>query len=135
MVVSSRISAQRSEAVSKPSKSPTPPPTKKPDKARRVLTRTCIHNSPEALSSRNERTTARGEGRKRLGRIPAEDAHCQTINNEMGTIQGNACFARILGRSWVFMAGPSRRWLIVPRSTFGLASGGRSLQGRIADIY
>src|ERR1700689_3164359 len=101
MVVSSRISAQCIEAVSNPSKSPTPPPTTKPDKARRVLTRTCIHNSPEALSSMNELTTARGEGRKRLGRIPAEDVHCQAINRERGTSHGNACFARILGRSWV----------------------------------
>src|ERR1700691_4398558 len=101
MVVSSRISAQCIEAASHASKSPIPPPTTKPDKARRVLTRTCIHNSPEALSSMNELTTARSEGRKRLGRIPAEDAHCQTINNEMGTTQGKACFARTLGRSWV----------------------------------
>jgi hypothetical protein len=35
----------------------------------------------------NEVTTARGEGRKRLGRIPEEDAHCQTINSKMGTTQ------------------------------------------------
>src|SRR5580698_11206344 len=103
MVVSSRISAHRIEAVSNPSNNPTPPPTTKPDRARRVLTRTCIHNSPEALSAMNELTTERGEGRKRLGRIPAEDAHCQTINSEMGTTQGNACFARTLGRSWVFL--------------------------------
>src|ERR1700691_3820793 len=99
MVVSSRISAQCREAVSNPSNSPTPPPTTKPDKARRVETRTCIHNSPEMLSATNELTTARGEGRKRLGRIPAEDAHCQTINSEMGTTHGNACFARVLGHS------------------------------------
>src|ERR1700728_1811017 len=98
MVVSSKISAQCIEAVSNPSNSPTPPPTTKPDKARRVLTLTCIHSSPEALSAMNELTTARGDGRKRLGRIPAEDAHCQTINNEMGTTQGKARFARILGR-------------------------------------
>src|ERR1700731_4609251 len=97
MVVSSRISAQCIEAVSNPSKNPTPPPTTKPDRARKVLTLTCIHNSPEALSSTNELTTARGEGRKRPGRIPAEDAHCQTINSEMGTIQGDACFARTRG--------------------------------------
>src|ERR1700678_274619 len=95
MVVSSRISAQCLEAVSNPSKSPTPPPTTKPDKARRVLTRTCTHNYAEMLSSMNELTTARGEGRKRLGRIPAEDAHCQTINSEMGTTHGNACFATV----------------------------------------
>src|SRR6202167_6763915 len=104
MVVSSKISAQCSEAVSNPSKSPTPPPTTKPDKARRVLTLTCIHNSPETLSSMNELTTARGEGKKRLGKIPAEDAHCQTINSEMGTTHGNACFARILSRGWFFFA-------------------------------
>src|ERR1700728_1329350 len=113
MVVSSRISAHGIEAVSTPSNSPTPPPTTKPDKARRVLTRTCIHNSPEMLSSMNELTTARGEGRKRLGRIPPEDAHCQTINSEMGTTQGNACFARTLRRSWFFMAK-----LLRPRSLF-----------------
>src|ERR1700689_1634969 len=98
MVVSSRISAQCIEAVSNPSKSPTPPPTTKPDKARRVLTRTCIHNSPEMLSSMNELTTARGEGRKRLGRIPAEDDHCQTIKSKMGTTHDNACFPRVPGR-------------------------------------
>jgi hypothetical protein len=48
----------------------------------------------------NELTTARGDGRKRLGRIPAEDAHCQTINSKMGTTHGKARFAKILGRSW-----------------------------------
>src|ERR1700678_2313402 len=97
MVVSSNISAQRNEAVSNPSSSPTPPPTTKPDKARRVLTRTCIHNSPEALSSMNEVTTARGEGRNRLGKTPAEDAHCQEISSKTGTTQGSACLAKTLG--------------------------------------
>src|SRR5580658_5719953 len=118
MVVSSRISAQCIEAVSNPSNSPTPPPTTKPDKARRVLTRTCIHNSPEMLSSMKELTTARGEGRKRLGRIPAEDAHCQIINNETGTTQGNACFARTLGRSWVFFVEVFCPWFMVLISAF-----------------
>src|ERR1700683_2223131 len=132
MVVSSRISAQCIEAVSNPSKSPTPPPTTKPDKARRGLTRKCIHNSPEMLSSMNELTTARGEGRKRLGRIPAEDAHCQTINSEMGNTQGKACFARTLGRSWVVVVDFFCPWFMVPRSALG--SRRRSLQGRIAHI-
>jgi hypothetical protein len=49
----------------------------------------------------NELTTARGAGRKRLGKIPTEDAHCQTINSKMGTTQGNACFARTLGLYWI----------------------------------
>src|ERR1700683_2618630 len=105
MVVSSRISAQCIEAVSNPSNSPTPPPTTKPVKARRVLTLTCIHNSPDALSSMNELTTARGEGRNRLGKIPVEDDHCQTIKSEMGTTHGKACFARTLGVSCIFLAG------------------------------
>jgi len=52
-----------------------------------------------------ERNTARGEGRKRLGRIPAEDDHCQTINNKTGTIQGKARFTRVRGRSRLFIAG------------------------------
>jgi hypothetical protein len=78
-----------------------------------VLTRTCIHNSPEALSATNELTTARGEGRKRLGRMPAEDAHCQTINNKMGTIHGNACFARTLGRGWTFFVDVFGPWFMV----------------------
>src|SRR5580698_6127794 len=110
MDVSVGAAALCKEAVSNPSKSPIPPPTTKPDKARRVLTRTCIHNSPEILSPMNELTTARGEGRKRLGRIPAEDAHCQTINSKTGTTQGNACFARILGRNSAFMDECSCCW-------------------------
>src|ERR1700728_1552680 len=113
MVVSSRISAQCIEAVSNPSNNPTPPPTTKLDKARRVLTRTCIHNSPERLSSMHELTTARGEGRKRLGRVPAEDAHCQPINSKMGTTQGKACFASILGRWLGFFVNVVCPWFMI----------------------
>src|ERR1700683_988718 len=138
MVVSSRISAQCIEAVSNPSNSPTPPPMTKPDKARRVLTRTCIHNSPEALSSMNELTTARGEGRKRLGRIPAEDDHCQTIKSKMGTTQGNDRFTRMLGRSDLFVADFFCPWFMIPRSALGLGScrrsRRRSRQRRVAHI-
>jgi hypothetical protein len=71
----------------------------------------------------NELTTARGEGRKRLGRIPAEDAHCQTINSKVGTTHGNARFARILSRGWFFLAGLSSLWFMIPRSALGLGSG------------
>src|ERR1700735_2041900 len=136
MVVSSRVSAQRNEPVNNPSSSPSPPPTTKPDNARKALTRTCDHNSPEALSSKKECNTARGAGKKRLGRIPAEDAHCQTINNEMGTTQGNACFTRACGRNWALPVEPGLCVYMAPHLAFGLRlhSRYRRLQGRVADV-
>src|SRR5580704_15973396 len=104
MVLSSKISAQCSEPVSSPSNRPNPPPTAKPDNARKELTRTCAHNSPDALSSKNDFTTALGAGKKRLGSRLTDDAHCHTINKAMGMAQGSARITRALGQSRGLMA-------------------------------
>jgi ABC-type glutathione transport system ATPase component len=80
------------EPFNKPRKSPKPPPTNRPSKARPALTCTCFHSSP--LSSRCQKalTTAVGAGKIRLSKSPVLEAICQSTIKPIGKSQGsNSC--------------------------------------------